>query len=182
MRIISGRLRGKRLEWVSDSTTRPTTDRVKENIFNVLVSSGVDIPSAKVLVLFAGSGQMVLECFSRGSTSIVLNDTSKTAIGIIKKNCASANLSPNIIGLDYMDALGKLKPQKFDLVFLDPPFALPDAADNAVKYLLENDMLAPSAIIVIESESNQTQAPDFDGFSVHVKTYGRETIYFLSVI
>ena len=81
-----------------------------------------------------------------------------------------------------MDALGKLKPQKFDLVFLDPPFALPDAADNAVKYLLENDMLAPSAIIVIESESNQTQAPDFDGFSVHVKTYGRETIYFLSVI
>ena len=178
MRIISGKFRGKRLEFVSDATTRPTTDRVKENIFNVLVSMGVDFTRARVLVPFAGSGQMGLECLSRGAKSITFNDKDNLAREIIHKNCASVGFAPHILSHDYMDALVRLKNQQFDLVFLDPPFAHVQAPILASKFLLENNMLSKNAIIVVETESPNLQ---FDPqFIVRQKHYGRAVIYFLT--
>ncbi|MDR0461808.1 MAG: RsmD family RNA methyltransferase [Christensenellaceae bacterium] len=176
MRIIGGRLRGKSLEWVSNATTRPTTDRVKENIFNVLTSSGIDFTRANVLCLFSGSGQMGIECYSRGSENITFNDIDKNARDIIKKNCAVCNFVPHIYGFDYLDTLTKLKGQKFDLVFLDPPFADIGAPVKASSFLLSNNMLNPNAIIVAETE---TPDLEFGGFDVRVKNYGRAVIYFL---
>jgi len=178
MRIIGGKFRGKNLNWVSDATTRPTTDRVKENIFNVLVSSGVDFTATRVLVLFAGSGQMGIECISRGSTKVVFNDTDQKARDIIYKNCVSIGFIPDISGLDYLGTLDRLRGQQFDLVFLDPPFADLNAPINASAFLLQNGMLSPNAIIVCETECDSLQ---FDsGFFVRTKKYGRAVIYFLT--
>lgn len=177
MQIIAGKFRGKRLEWVSNATTRPTTNRVKENIFNVLSSMGADFN--RVLVLFAGSGQMGLECYSRGATEILFNDTSPEARKVIQKNCASLNIPPFPLNdLDYMKCLEKYKDRVFDIVFLDPPFADLSAAPNAARYLRENGMLAKNAVIVAETESDDMQFP---GFDVRVKTYGRARIYFLKL-
>ena len=179
MQIISGRFRGKKLEWVSNETTRPTTARVKENIFNILTSMGMDFPSANVLVLFAGSGQMGIECYSRGAKNIVFNDTSPEARLIIKRNCESVGLEPELFGAGYVLCIDQLRKRKFDLVFLDPPFAHLDVAPDAAKRLLEKDMLTENAIIVAETENDGLV---FDGFDVRLKKYGRACIYFLTVL
>jgi len=176
MRIIGGRFRGKSLLWVSNKTTRPTTDRVKENIFNILTSMGVDFAASRVLTLFAGSGQIGIECYSRGSTDLVFNDTSPEAVGIIQNNCESVGLKTAVITLDYLKCLEKLKGQVFDLVFLDPPFADTAAPGRAAEYLLNNGMLSDKAVIVAETECGDLV---FDGFSVRKKRYGRAVIYFL---
>jgi len=177
MRIIAGRFRGKKLDWVSDATTRPTTDRVKENIFNVLTSMGVDFNNAKVLVPFAGSGQMGLECHSRGAQIIIFNDTDATAQKLIKRNCLAMGLAPQIVALDYLACIDKLKSQKFNLIFLDPPFADLAAPINASQQLLKNDMLERDAVIVCETECDTLE---FAGFDVRKKKYGRAVIYFLT--
>jgi len=178
MQIIGGKFRGKRLEWVSNDTTRPTTARVKENIFNVLTSMGVDFASVSVLVLFAGSGQMGIECFSRGANEIVFNDTSPSARLLIKRNCESVGFKPELLGAGYVLCIDQLRKRKFDLVFLDPPFAYLDVAPHAARLLREKGMLTENAIIVAETEN-----PDlvFEGFDMRIKKYGRVCIYFLTL-
>jgi len=182
MQIIGGKFRGKRLEWVSDDTTRPTTARVKENIFNILTSMGMDLCIAKVLVLFAGSGQMGIECYSRGAKEIVFNDTSPSARSIIKKNCESIGFKPEILGSDFLTCIDQLRKgggsnamRKFDLVFLDPPFKDINAAPDAAKRLREKGMLTDNAVIVAETEIDDLV---FENFDVRLKKYGRACIYF----
>jgi 16S rRNA (guanine(966)-N(2))-methyltransferase RsmD len=178
MRVIGGKLRGKNLEWVSNGTTRPTTDRVKENIFNVLMSSGLDFVGARVLCLFSGSGQIGIEAFSRGATDITMNDPDPDAQKIIKRNCTACKLSPRLFALDYMELLQKLRGEKFDFVYLDPPFKNTDAPVFSANCLLTHEMLNPNAIIVAETET-----PDLafnPAFNVRQKKYGRAIIYFLT--
>ena len=181
MRIIGGRFRGKQLEWKADETTRPTMDRVKENIFNILTSMGADFNNANVLVPFAGSGQMGIECFSRareGSTcNIIFNDNCMKAVGMIQRNCISVGLKPRVVSLDYLECIDSLKGLKFNLVFLDPPFENIDASVKASKLLFKNEMLHDGAIIVVETECDTLE---FSGFNVRKKNYGREVIYFLT--
>jgi 16S rRNA (guanine(966)-N(2))-methyltransferase RsmD len=178
MRVIGGKLRGKNLDWVSNGTTRPTTDRVKENIFNVIMSYELDFRNAKVLCLFSGSGQIGIECSSRGAVDITMNDPDPEAQKIIKRNCAACRINPRLFALDYMELLQKLRGEKFDFVYLDPPFKDTDAPVFAANYLLTHDMLAQNAIVVAETET-----PDlaFDpNFTVRQKKYGRALIYFLT--
>jgi 16S rRNA (guanine966-N2)-methyltransferase len=179
MQIVGGKYRSKKLEWVSNRTTRPTTGRVKENIFNILVSMGVDFKSANVLVLFAGSGQMGVECYSRGSKNIFFNDTDENARRVIQKNCEYVGFYPKISKLDYIKCLEFLWKGggKFDLIFLDPPFADLNAGPIAAGYLLEQKMLTASAVIVVEAEKPNFV---FKGFNVSIRKYGRECIYFLT--
>jgi len=199
MRIIAGTHRGKKLIEKSDATTRPTTDRVRENIFNVL-SNLIDLRGAKVLDLFAGCGGLGLECYSRGAAEIVFNDADKSACEIIKKNCKatgldvilsgaqraqSKNLGSAVHNLDFPLALEKLKSKKFDLIFLDPPYES-DFIETALQIIAKQKMLSENGIIVIETDKEMTPLSgkgwqsQADGVGVKVKTYGRARLYFLN--
>ena len=137
MRIITGRARGVKLLSLAGENTRPTGERAKEAIFSMLQ---FEMEDRNVLDLFAGSGQMALEAISRGASHAVLVDRSREAVEVIKKNCLKTKLAPDceVFCSEYSEFLrschGK---RRFDLVFLDPPYALgliPDAIRQLIKY------------------------------------------------
>ena len=150
MRIITGKARGVRLATLSGENTRPTSERAKEAIFSILQ---FDIQGKRVLDLFAGSGQMGLEAISRGADSAVLCDRSKEAIEVIRANAAKTRLLPSceILCMDYQVALRNLRRQHgFDLVFLDPPYAL-GVLPAVLRILTESRLLAQGATVVCET-------------------------------
>ncbi len=152
MRIITGKARGIRLATLEGEATRPTAERVKEAVFSILQ---FDIEGREVLDLFAGSGQLSLEALSRGASHAVMTDRSREAVAVIKENAAKTRLEGacEIYNCDYTDYIRKNRGKKFDLVFLDPPYALRLCA-SVIEALLAADMIKPSTIIVCESEKD----------------------------
>ena len=150
MRIITGRARGIKLDTLEGEMTRPTTERAKEAIFSRLQ---FEIEGRRVLDLFAGSGQMGLEAVSRGATHAVLVDQSKDAVKIIRKNAERTRLDGDctIVCSDFADYLRTRRGKDpFDLVFIDPPYPM-SACRAAVEAILENRLLKPHGILVLES-------------------------------
>ena len=117
MRIIAGSHRGKKLFEYYTETTRPTTDRVKENVFNLL-SNYVDFNGIRVLDLFAGTGAYGIECLSRGASFVCFNDIDQNAIKVIKKNIGQIWKNCSVTKKDYLSAIRS----DYDLIFLDPPY------------------------------------------------------------
>ena len=151
MRIIGGKYRSRVLAEFAGDDVRPTSDRTKESLFNILA---LKLYGARVLDLFCGSGALGLESLSRGAKEVVFNDCAKASIGILKKNLTALKILPNgeeakITNCDYLVCLGQAKGQ-FDLIFIDPPYAM-KAAFDAVTRILEAGLAAPGAIIVAES-------------------------------
>jgi len=151
MRIITGRARGVRLETLSGESTRPTSERAKEAIFSMLQ---FDIEGREVLDLYAGSGQMGLEAASRGAASATFVEKSKDAAAVIAKNIERTKLSDvcRLLCSDVFDFIKAFKGRRsFDIVFIDPPYALRAVAPT-LKALLDSGMLKPTSIVVCESE------------------------------
>ncbi len=151
MRIITGRARGIKLDTLQGDNTRPTSERAKEAVFSMLQ---FDIEGRRVLDIFAGSGQMGLEAVSRGAASATFVDSSKQAVEIIKKNVEKTRLSDSCRVLcakaeDYIRTMrGR---EAFDIVFIDPPYALRLVAP-VLSALLDAKMIKPTSVIVCESE------------------------------
>ena len=151
MRIITGRARGIKLETLTGENTRPTSERAKEAIFSMLQ---FDIVGREVLDLYAGSGQMGLEAVSRGAASATLVEKSRDAAAIITKNIEKTKLADScrLVPSDVSDFIRAFKGRKkFDIVFIDPPYALRAVAPT-LKSLLDADMLKETSIVVCESE------------------------------
>lgn len=148
MRVISGTVRGKKLNSLEGLETRPTLDRVKENIFNILQ---FNIKESIVLDLFSGSGALGIEALSRGAKEAVFCDNSNEAIKIIKENLEETRLiyKSEIINKDYTETLKSLN-KKFDIIFLDPPYKT-DYVIKSINYILEYKLLAEDGIIVVET-------------------------------
>jgi 16S rRNA (guanine(966)-N(2))-methyltransferase RsmD len=177
MRIIAGNNRGKKITQKVDETTRPTTDRVRENVFNVLCNI-IDISSARVLDLFAGVGAYGLESHSRGAGEVVFNDIDNATTEVIKKNCHSIGCNGVVLNLDFRDALKKLRNRKFDIVFIDPPYEMGHSIiPEVLETIAEQKNLADNGIIVIETELSGLHFPDFR--LIKFKFYGRVLLYFL---
>ena len=157
MRIITGKAKGVRLRTLEGETTRPTAERVKEAVFSMIQ---FDIEGRSVLDLFAGSGQMALEALSRGASEAALVDKSPEAIAIIKDNAAKTRLIDKctIYRSDYLDFIRHFSSKQYDIIILDPPYALKMYAP-ALKALLKADMLKPTSLIICESGEDQV----FDG-------------------
>ena len=159
MRIITGKARGTKLQTLAGEATRPTAERTKEAIFSMI---NFDIAGARVLDLFAGSGQLGLEALSRGAKSAVLNDSSREAAAIIRANAEKTRLvdSCEILSTDWQPVLRRFSGrEKFNLVFLDPPYAggfLP----KVLAKMIEWDLLSDGAVIVCESANEEDV---FDG-------------------
>ena len=149
MRIITGSAKGVKLLTLEGLETRPTAERTKEAVFSMLQ---FDIEGRKVLDLFSGSGQMSLEALSRGAESAVMLDKSKEAVNIINKNAEKTRLSDKckVFCTDCFDYLKRNKGEKFDLIFIDPPYAL-KLVESSLKALLDSNVLKPTSIIVCES-------------------------------
>ena len=150
MRIITGRARGIKLETLEGEMTRPTSERAKMAIFSSLQ---FELEGRRVLDLFAGSGQMGLEAVSRGADHAVLVDQSKDAVRIIRKNAEKTRLDENctIVCSDFAEFLRQRRGREpFDIIFIDPPYAM-HACRAAVETILENRLLKPNGILVLES-------------------------------
>lgn len=131
MRVISGSAKGTRLVTIENKSTRPTLDRVKENLFNII---NLELLDSCVLDLFAGSGALAIEALSRGAKKAVLCDKSHECIRCIKQNLNKTNLQEkaNIYNMDYKRCIKMLKNQKFTIIFIDPPYKL-DIGINAIR-------------------------------------------------
>ncbi|MBR5520952.1 MAG: 16S rRNA (guanine(966)-N(2))-methyltransferase RsmD [Oscillospiraceae bacterium] len=147
MRVISGTARGTKLESLEGLSTRPTIDRVKEGIFS---SVQFVVPGAKVLDLFAGSGQMGIECLSRGAQQAVFVDSNRDAANIVIKNVKACSLfdKARVVNMSAQDFLRTTKDQ-FDLIFLDPPYNM-GILDEIMEKVYQ--ITAPGGIIMAESE------------------------------
>lgn len=148
IRIIGGKLKGKRLFGVKDDRVRPTTDRHRESIFNILSSQIVD---AKILDLFAGTGAMGLEALSRGAEQSVFVDISRNCCDVISRNVQSCHLDnvSEIIRCDILKSLNHINHKRFDLVFMDPPYDH-NAVMPALQNLYKTRCLNAGAVVVIE--------------------------------
>ena len=154
MRVITGSAGGRRLLELEGLETRPTTDRVKEGVFSALQ---FDIEGRRVLDLFAGTGQMGIECLSRGAVSAVFVDRRKDAAQLVKKNLNLTNLQDRarVVNGDSLAFLAGTK-ERFDLVFLDPPYAS-GLLEQALEALTAPgfDILTPYGIIVAEHPADR---------------------------
>ncbi len=177
MRIITGSAKGKRLETLEGEATRPTSERIKEAIFS---SIQFELENRIVLDLFAGSGQMGLEALSRGAERVMFIDSSREAMEIVKKNARSTGFESvcKYLVSDWKNYIRKASGREhFDLVFIDPPYAMACCAD-AANYLAEKELIIPGALVVLES-GNEEIFPDderLSGFEVIKSThYGKKT-------
>ena len=151
MRIITGKARGVRLDTLDGLDTRPTSERTKEAVFSMLQ---FEIAGSTVLDLFAGSGQMGLEALSRGASAAYMIDRSKSAHEIIKKNINKTGLTSGAFAT-CEDSLSYLRRQdgtrKFDVVFLDPPYATA-LIDEALSLISSRELVTADSYIVCESD------------------------------
>lgn len=147
MRVITGLARGRRLKELPGLETRPTTDKVKESIFNIIQ---FDIEGRRVLDLFAGTGQLGIEALSRGAASCTFVDVRREAAAVIRENLTHTGLAGGVvIQGDYLAFLSGCQ-EKFDLLFLDPPYAS-GQLNRALETAAAIDIMSENGIIICES-------------------------------
>ena len=160
MRVITGKARGVQLKTPEGLKTRPTADRVKEALFSIIQ---FDLPGANVLDLFGGTGQLGIEALSRGAASAVFVDEREDACRLIRENLKRTGFSADVIRSDYMAFLKNCR-KKFDIIFLDPPYA-EVFLENSLKMITEIDILQSGGIIVAERPLEKELPWDFEGFT-----------------
>jgi RNA methyltransferase, RsmD family len=180
MRIIAGDARGRKLFAPSGNDTRPTADRVRESLFNIIARR---IPEAYVLDLFGGSGALSIEALSRGARFAVINDISKKAYELIARNVKLVGYVDRVklVQKDYQSAVLTLPAEPFDLVFLDPPYPMAEAYTKAPEMLKARKLLSDDALLILERDArNAFELPE--GFRVcDERSYGDTVITFLSL-
>jgi len=167
MRVITGKARGIQLKTPEGMLTRPTADRVKEALFSII---NFDIPGAKVLDLFGGTGQLGIEALSRGAASAVFVDAREESCKLIRENLKRTKLEKDakVIRSDYMDYLSRCREQ-YNIIFLDPPYA-EVFLENAIKRITQIDILQSDGIIVAERPLGKDLPWEFEGY-VRSKNY-----------
>ncbi|MFC1771243.1 16S rRNA (guanine(966)-N(2))-methyltransferase RsmD [Candidatus Margulisiibacteriota bacterium] len=162
MRIISGKYKGLRLYFSKTEKLRPTADRVKESLFNIINDS---ISEALVLDLFAGTGSLGYEAYSRGAKKVVLVDIDdkvlkKNLMLLMQKDAQDVQSKIKVIKAPFFRFL-KQNTTKFDLIFIDPPWNKISYYDDALKAISEFDILAPEGLICLEHRKNIIIQPNF---------------------
>lgn len=193
MRVISGKARGTKLNTIDEISTRPTLDRVKESLFNIIQN---DIIDKNVLDLFAGSGALGIEALSRGAKYAVFCDINKDATTIINENLNKTKLitKSTVYNMPYQKAIEKIliSKTKFDIIFLDPPYKLNLACD-ATKLIIQNNLLNENGTIIVETDEKDRDLKELTELItseneklqkieiVDERKYGRANLIFLRV-
>ena len=162
MRVITGTARGIQLKTPEGMQTRPTADRVKEALFSII---HFELPGARVLDLFGGTGQLGIEALSRGAKNAVFVDTSETACRLIRENLCRTHFEQQgrVIRSDYLDYLKTCRDQ-FDIIILDPPY-VEVFLENSLKMITEIDILQSGGIIITERPVEKEFLSDFPGYT-----------------
>ena len=176
MRIISGKYRSLVLAEFKGEDIRPTADRVKESLFNIIAQS---VPSARALDLFCGSGGLGLECISRGADFVHFNDISADSLKVLKKNLSRIKeQNYKITNQNFSDCLATLS-GKFDLIFLDPPYRL-EAGREALQMIAARNLLSEGGIAVLERD--RAFEGEIDGLNLYdERKYGKTYLSFFEV-
>ncbi len=165
MRIISGSLRGRILKTVEGPGYRPAMSRVREALFSMLEARGVVWSTTTALDLFAGSGSLAFECLSRGAKEAVLVENSAQAVKCLQQNATALGLSESTCRIrqdDVLKVLGKRSTQKFDVVFIDPPYGK-NLLPATLQALMRQTWVHEDSIITAEVESSV----NFDSEKAH---------------
>lgn len=162
MRVITGKARGVVLKTPDGMQTRPTSDKVKEALFSIIQ---FELPGAKILDLFGGTGQLGIEALSRDASRAVFVDAREDACRLIRENLKRTKLEHQavIVRSDYLDYLKRCR-EKFDIVFLDPPYA-EVFLENALKFITEIDILETNGIIIAERPFGKDIPQEFPGYT-----------------
>ena len=174
LKIITGTAKGRNIKTLEGEATRPTSERIKEAMFS---SIQFDIENRRVLDIFAGSGQLGLEALSRGAASVMFIDSSREAMEIVKENLKTTDLGPaKFLVSDARNYIRKASGREvYDLVFVDPPYAL-ECCSDIMRKLADGGMLAKGAIVVLESGTEIIEPDKFPDFELtKTKQYGRKT-------
>lgn len=180
MRIISGTARGTKLYTLEGKDTRPTLDRIKESLFNIIKNKILD---SYVLDLFAGSGAIGLEFASRGAKKVILCDNSKEAVKIINKNIEKTNLQEKVElkNVTSYKLLDNMQNQKFDIIFIDPPYDS-DLIAKSVEKIFLNDILSTEGIIILETDQEERileEIKEYEQNIYDIRRYGRVKLIFM---
>ncbi|MGM9532539.1 16S rRNA (guanine(966)-N(2))-methyltransferase RsmD [Intestinibacter sp.] len=179
LRVISGKARGLKLNTPKNEDVRPTTDRVKESLFNII---NFDIMDSNVLDLFAGTGSLGIECLSRGASKCVFVDKSKESMSIVKSNIKKARVENESItmNIDFKSAILSLsnKGEKFNIIFMDPPY-YKNMFEDALSMVDQNNLLEEDGVIVVEHDTKDS-FPENIGrlYKSRDKKYGKTTLTF----
>lgn len=182
MRIISGTARGTKLYTLEGQATRPTLDRVREALFNIIQS---EIPNSIFLDLFSGSGAIGLEAASRGTKKVILCDKSKEAIKIINKNIEKTHLKEKVevYNLDYEILLNKKIKEKIDVVYIDPPYDS-DFAVKSIELIINKKLVNENSTIIIETDDEKRILEKLEKIQIEItdkRKYGRAILIFLKI-
>ncbi|GAA1476086.1 16S rRNA (guanine(966)-N(2))-methyltransferase RsmD [Nocardioides aestuarii] len=181
-RIIGGAAGGRRLQTSRGSTTRPTSDRVREALFSTIESWCGSLSGLRFLDLYAGSGAVGLEAWSRGAGVVTLVESDRRAASLIRDNARTvgARTAAEVVGSSVSTTLRRVPRAPYDVVFLDPPYPMSvGEVDQALSDLDGQGWLVPGAMVVVE-RSARTDAPSFpDGFTdVRERRYGETTLWY----
>ena len=180
MRIISGKLKGKSINFLKNSTTRPLKDSVKENIFNIIMHSkffNVEIKDSYVLDLYSGVGSFGLECISRGAKKVTFVEQDKIAYETLKKNLKQLSIIDQVVLInDKVENIFN-KEEKFNIFFFDPPFADNGYIAN-LSLLKKNNFFKLRHIVIIHRERNNKDSLEEYLKVLLIKNYGRSKIIF----
>lgn len=182
MRVISGKARGTKLSSIESLSTRPTLDRVKESLFNIIQNN---LKGAVILDLFAGSGQLGIEALSRGADKAYLCDINRDAVKMIKQNLKKTKLKDKavVINEDYKKALRILNTnEKFDIIFIDPPYKEDIAVDSIIDIIHES-RLKENGIMIIETDEIERDLREINKIEnikiIDQRKYGRASLIFI---
>ncbi len=180
MRVISGVARGTKISSIESLDTRPTLDRVKESLFNIIQN---DLKGKVVLDLFAGSGALGIEALSRGAEKAYFCEINLEAIKILKQNLEKTKLIKNaiIINKDYKVALKGIQ-DKLDIIFLDPPYKL-DLTEKAIKEILDLELIDNTSLIIVETDELKRDMEQIENIKeleiIDKRKYGRANLIFI---
>ncbi len=182
MRIISGLLKGKSINFVKNFNTRPLRDNVKESIFNILEHSNlidIDIENSSILDLYSGVGSFGIECISRGAQKVTFVENNENTFKILKNNLTNLSISKKADTFynTVENVLVKKKKIKFDIFFLDPPFKDKSFFIN-LSFIKKNKMYKKKNIIILHREKKTQELYDNYINIIRIKEYGRSKIIF----
>lgn len=182
MRIISGTARGTKLYTLEGQATRPTLDRVKESLFNIIQNEIID---SNFLDVFSGSGAIGLEAASRGAKKVILCDKSKDAINIISKNIEKTHLKEKVelYNLDYETLLKNKVKEKMNIIYIDPPYNS-DFAIKSVEYIISQKIADENSTIIIETDNEEKVLNELKKIDIEIidkRRYGRATLIFIKI-
>lgn len=168
MRVITGTARGRRLKEPKGFDIRPTTDMVKESLFNIIQ---YDIEGRRALDLFAGTGQLGIEALSRGASEVVFVDESTAAVKVVRENLALCGFSARVEQTESISFLERCG--RFDLIFLDPPYDT-GLIDTALQKIQKIDILTNGGIIICESRREKVIPPPAEPYRLlSERNFGR---------